>query len=393
MDDDGISFSGWTKGISISVLASIIGGISKLAIRKSWLIQKEANYHYEEGSLSTNGDHTEPNFTHMTEDLLEGFENSIEQMIIAAADEEEQCRPSLLYCYLLRGCGMFGMSVLNPICCVLSMNYASPSILAPFSGLTLVWVICFSPLVNNEQPSSRQLWACCLIIVGEVVVAIFGDHTNDTLTIEDVKLSYKKPCFVLYFVGLILYLILMTYWINKSKSCVLQKFAWGCSSGAITGVQNFLKDSLTIVKAVGVDPQQQQFPWIFYLLFLSAAGAAFIGLLILTACMKRYDATYCAASFVGSFVVSASIMAAVHYDTFAKLEGILNYVMYPMGIVVLMIGVYLLVGGSSESYEEGELVDQSRQQHDTDSDNASFDSEHMLCYPDASETAREEAVL
>jgi len=283
------------------------------------------------------------------------------------------------------------MSVLNPICCVLSMNYASPSILAPFSGLTLVWVICFSPLVNNEQPSSRQLWACCLIIVGEVVVAIFGDHTNDTLTVEDVILSYKKPCFILYFVGLILYLILMTYWINKSKSCVLQKFAWGCSSGAITGVQNFLKDSLTIVKAVGVDPQQQ-LPWIFYLLFLSAAGAAFIGLLILTACMKRYDATYCAASFVGSFVVSASIMAAVHYDTFAKLEGILNYVMYPMGIVVLMIGVYLLVGGSSESYEEGEPVDQSRQ-HDTDSSNASFDSEHMLCYPDASETAREEAVL
>jgi len=272
------------------------------------------------------------------------------------------------------------------------MNYASPSILAPFSGLTLVWVICFSPLVNNEQPSSRQLWACCLIIVGEVIVAIFGDHTNDTLTIEDVELSYKKPCFILYFVGLILYLILMTYWIKNSKSCLLQKFAWGCTSGAITGVQNFLKDSLTIIKAVGADPQQQQLPWIFYLLSLSAAGTAFTGLLILTACMKRYDATYCAASFVGSFVVSASIMAAVHYNTFVKLEGILNYVMYPLGIAVLMIGVHLLVGESSESHEEGELVSQ-RRQHYTNSDDASFDSEHMLCYTDASETAREESVL
>lgn len=201
MDDDGISLSGWAKGISISVLASIIGGISKLAIRKSWLIQVESNYFDEEGSLSTNGDLlgnniiTEPNYTLMTEDLLEGYENSNEQIVIEAADQEDECRPSPLYCYFLRGCGMFGMSVLNPICCVLSMNYASPSILAPFSGLTLVWVICFSPLVNNEQPSSRQLWACCLIIVGEVIVAIFGDHTNDTLTIEDVVSFSRRICY------------------------------------------------------------------------------------------------------------------------------------------------------------------------------------------------------
>ena len=67
------------------------------------------------------------------------------------------------------------------------MNYASPSILAPFSGLTLVWVILFSPLVNNEKPSSRQVLACCFIISGEVIVAMFGDHTNDDdVTVEEV---------------------------------------------------------------------------------------------------------------------------------------------------------------------------------------------------------------
>jgi drug/metabolite transporter (DMT)-like permease len=67
------------------------------------------------------------------------------------------------------------------------MNYASPSILAPFSGLTLVWVILGSPLVNNEKPSSQQVLACCLIISGEVIVAIFGDHTTDEdTTLEEV---------------------------------------------------------------------------------------------------------------------------------------------------------------------------------------------------------------
>ena len=69
-------------------------------------------------------------------------------------------------------------------------------------------------------------------------------------------------------------------------------------------------------------------------------------------------------------------MAAVHYNTFAGLEGVLNYILYPLGIAVLMIGVYILVRESNESYEEDESVDQQRRQQDTSSnDEDSFDSE------------------
>jgi len=85
----------------------------------------------------------------------------------------------LKWAYTLRGFGMVGMTVFNPLATVTAMNYASPSILAPFSGLTLVWIILFSPLVVGEKASPRQLLACSLILVGEGVVAMFGDHTND----------------------------------------------------------------------------------------------------------------------------------------------------------------------------------------------------------------------
>lgn len=403
--EGGISPSDWFRGITISVVASIIGGISKLAIRKSWLMQQQhavKNHRGREDDTS----HVSAN-----EDLLGHDTNAASSDPVAevggSSDEdarsnvqilatgsnrgvedddenkqtEERCRSFLFCCYLLRGSGMFGMSVLNPICCVLAMNYASPSILAPFAGLTVVWVILFSPLVNNEQPSSKQILACSLIIVGEVVVAVFGDHTNDEgVTVEEVKQSYKTGV-IIYFIGLILYLLLMMYWINHSESNLLRKFAWGTSSGAITGVQNFLKDSLTIAKAM----QGQRLPPLFYLLFLSAGVAAFIGLLILTACMKRYDTTYSAASFVGSFVVSASIMAVVHYNTFDQLEGIVSYVMYPFGIATLMVGVYLLIGESSIPCEdEDDEVEQRRRQdiinNNNDNDGDYSSENHMFDY-------------
>lgn len=83
--------------------------------------------------------------------------------------------------------GMIGMSFLNPLCCVLAMKYANPSILAPFSGLTLVWVVLFSGNVLGEYPGRSQKVACGLIVMGEVLVAMFGDHTNgEDAGVEDV---------------------------------------------------------------------------------------------------------------------------------------------------------------------------------------------------------------
>ena len=92
--------------------------------------------------------------------------------------------------WLLYLSGMIGMSFLNPLCCVLAMKYANPSILAPFSGLTLVWVILFSGVVVNEFPGRSQKRACALIVLGEILVALFGDHTNEEDKSVDDVVSY-----------------------------------------------------------------------------------------------------------------------------------------------------------------------------------------------------------
>jgi drug/metabolite transporter (DMT)-like permease len=89
--------------------------------------------------------------------------------------------------WLLYISGMIGMSFLNPLCCVLAMKYANPSILAPFSGLTLVWIVLFSGMSVGEHPGRSQKVACALIVLGEVLVALFGDHTNEEgMDVEDV---------------------------------------------------------------------------------------------------------------------------------------------------------------------------------------------------------------
>lgn len=215
MENDDDSHSDWVKGIGLYMLASVIGGASKLAIRKSWLLSEETSSSPHGGAATTTvageGGGRIPGGD-VSSTVVESF--SIESLPSAAATTETTPRSSAArshrrhhrrtsvngngnstrkcFEYALRWSGMFGMSVLNPACCVLAMNYASPSVLAPFSGLTLVCVVVCSYPVLGEKPSRSQVVAASLIVAGEVVVAFFGDHTNDAgETVEEVVRTNK----------------------------------------------------------------------------------------------------------------------------------------------------------------------------------------------------------
>lgn len=435
-DTTGISGSDWMRGIALSITASIIGGASKLFIRKSWLMVEdlpELNSSYLLPLLGFAGNDinsfdTDSQFEVDTDNCVDEeisvfdsikkksklsrgglsgsnsricplLESRIETRNIVGSEsnntetekrpsseskmhvelsqlqhqnkqapktqnlndncarefnDEYQCSISQTYqnkpswdtiitthrrSLVLRFLGMFGMAVINPFCGVKSMLYASPSVLAPFSGLTLVWIVLFSEIFVNEQPLPQQIRAAALIIVGEVIIAAMGDHTNNNnITIVEIEHSYRNPYFIGYFVALFLWLLLLFIAINFG-SPTLRRFAWGVSGGSVTGLQNFLKDGLTMLSIV---PHNQHYPFFLYMIVISGFLSSIIGLILLTACMKRYDVTYSSSMFVGSFVLSASIMSAIHYKTFKNLQSLWNYFFYPIGVIILLSGVILL---------------------------------------------------
>ena len=119
--------------------------------------------------------------------------------------------------------------------------------------------------------------------------------------------------------------------------------------------------STQIIKAVGPGGASEgmSYPWFFPLLATLAAATSFIGLLFLTVCMKKFDATFSSAMFVGSFVVSASIMSTIHYSTFQDLKGLINDIMYPFGLLVLMAGVGILLQNTSSGGDDAVANDEA----------------------------------
>ena len=155
----------------MSILASIIGGVSKLAIRKSWLLQAELSRNRNGGCVKKASVSDDNKL--ISSEAAASIDATDEKLDILCLRDDQEPRlidkNSTFAPYCLRYSGMFGMSVLNPVCNVIALNYETPSIHAPLAGLTLVWVILGSPLVNNEQPSSQQIVACCLIFCGEEI--------------------------------------------------------------------------------------------------------------------------------------------------------------------------------------------------------------------------------
>mmetsp|Transcript_20674 Transcript_20674/g.43441 ORF Transcript_20674/g.43441 Transcript_20674/m.43441 type:complete len:463 (+) Transcript_20674:372-1760(+) len=418
--NDSVSAKDWIMGITFSVIASVIGAASKLAIRKSWLIDADrkrpkastladlldcgstnrgeedaqhapiseisvrSSIHHgsssddnaynegkapqhiqtpnddnantlptnrhtylaplEVGSPSSKGISTTlPTPTSLDQDFFSMEGDDASAMLCNREQYPTVKRKMQIRIWLLYICGMIGMSFLNPLFCVLAMKYANPSILAPFSGLTLVWVILFSRMVVGEHPELSQKVACACIIAGEVMVALFGDHTNNEWdSYDDVIASYKEPSFVAFIIFMILWLLFLIVVIRIfPKPSYLRKLAWGSLGGSITGFQNFLKDGLTILG--NAKEEGNGVPTAFFLFFFLAMFTSFVGLLFLAACMKRFDATYSSAMFVVSFVLSASFMSAIHYNTFQHLDNVDDLFLYPVGLMVLFYGATILI--------------------------------------------------
>jgi len=186
--------------------------------------------------------------------------------------------------------------------------------------------------------------------------------------------SYTNPYLWVYFAGMFLWVMAMWYCIKYCSTShpAAQRFAWGVAGGSIVGIQCFVKDALTIL-SLAEDKRPWTLPWLFYVLLACGASVSISGLMLHTRCMKNYDATYSNAMNSGAMVLSASIMGAVHYHTFSNLQSVYSFGFYPLGLAIILAGLYVLdvgaVTATSVDVEEG--LEEGSQNLDSDKDTAS----------------------
>jgi len=158
----------WLIGVVLCTISSFGTGLSKLTIRKSWLLERAIT----KQSSSCGNDDDYHDAGDEEEEVVTNADGTIQQSIT-----KNNNLPTFWTPARMRYAALLFMSFFNPILDIGAFAFCSPSILAPFSGVSLAWVVLLSKRLVGEQPEPPRVVGAVLIMAGEVLIAVFGDHS------------------------------------------------------------------------------------------------------------------------------------------------------------------------------------------------------------------------
>lgn len=232
----------------------------------------------------------------------------------------------------------------GPVLEVLAYGQAPQTLLAPLSGLDVMWNLLLVPYTLHERPTRRQAMGCVLIVVGTALTAISGPHTEEPYSVERMRhqlLTMDALTYVAVEIGLLAAGFL--FMSRRPHGCKRRGLVLGLVAGGIGGNLFCMKATASLIQATwqgGVEYCAAV--WLNPLPLAVLASAVVIGLgsaFLLAQAMREYEATMMVATYEGAFVISgcASGCAVLGELDVVSPE---RRVLYAMGVSLVVCGVF-----------------------------------------------------
>ena len=246
---------------------------------------------------------------------------------------------------------------------ILSFGFGESRVVAPFSSLSLVWLILLANPIAGDKPTRVEVAGALVIASGVALIAAFGadgasddDDDGDTdefgvsggddddklhAVIDEFNANARRPAFVLYLLLQGAFLLAAGATVATSPPERLPvKVCWGALGGVLQGNVYFLKAASTLaVIDFGGACRIATF-WVWTVLFIVIAAT---GLAVNALAMRFYKATFCVCSFVGWYNVSAAAASASFFGASSLGDDPLGLALYLGGLGFIVGGVVMLI--------------------------------------------------
>jgi len=263
-----------------------------------------------------------------------------------------------------------------------ALGLAAQSIVAPIGSVTLVANILFAHYWLKEKLARRDILGTVLIIAGSTTAVAFGDHTEVSYSLDDLKSYYTRSGFVFYgfiVVGCIIAGYMFVKKVQpikvalnaaiKSYDAAVEKgdkaaelfqdeaiaalekkyeryeklhpFSY-CALSGIFGAQSILFGKMVaeLVRR-SISGDNQMIYVLTYLFLVLMFTTVFSQLHFLAIALSFFDALYVVPVFQCFFITVSTLGGAAYFYEFSRF-GALQWVMFPIGIFMTLTGVYLL---------------------------------------------------
>jgi len=260
------------------------------------------------------------------------------------------------------------MVILGAVADFGALGFAAQSLITPVGGFTMVANLFFASYWLGETITRLDLAATLLIILGIILVAAFADKSSQCFSLDSLMCLYKRPQFIGYavvifgsivvvYVGIIFTRRRIIALKDETDSRAYKRLHMIspllCASlSGLIGAQSvlFAKSTIEILKSTARgNPEFSNVAT--YIILICMLVAIFGQIHWLAVGLKDFDAVIMVPVFQCVFVVFSIIGGAAYFGEFRTFSR-LQTIMFPLGVVILVIGVLGLAMHKSRSAEE-----------------------------------------
>jgi hypothetical protein len=236
---------------------------------------------------------------------------------------------------------------------IAAFAFASQSLLAPLSGITLLLNAVFAPLVLKEKVTRRDLVASVLIALGAGITTVFGAHTQTQYTVPTLYILFARPEWIFFQVlanagVLVLWMAVRLALSERSRFVGLRILLKNYLAYllallvALTGAQQMVfTKTVSELIAESIEGDMQFTYFLTYVLIGLAIWMAVFQIGYLNKGLELFDAVYFLPLYNAALIVLCIVVGGIYFDEVAHVTW-LQILLFVVGVMICLGGVLLL---------------------------------------------------
>ncbi|GLI71133.1 hypothetical protein VaNZ11_016220, partial [Volvox africanus] len=249
-----------------------------------------------------------------------------------------------------------------------SFAFAAQSLLAALGSLQLVCNVFFAYFVNHEAVTKLIILSTCCIIGGCVLLVVFGNQSSETYTVDQLIHFYTLPAYVVYLVMMAVFVFGFYVLYLHSKKVCRKRGERGLWYGfmlvsyaifsALLGSQSVLfGKSISVILRTTFTESNQLGNWYTWVVLPLFTFTALFWITRLNKGLRMFPAMIIVPLLQIAWTLFSIVSGMLYFQEYKGFTT-LKAIMFPVGVVIVFMGVFILTSGGRAPPEEEEAKEE-----------------------------------
>jgi drug/metabolite transporter superfamily protein YnfA len=241
----------------------------------------------------------------------------------------------------------------------ISFSFAAQSLLAALGSIQFVSNVIFAKFVNREPLNAWILSGTCIVVVGCILLVVFGSHSSPTYDAQQLLSLYSNPAYIAYLsiTAVLCVLAFLVYRIGKRRCAHSEDGipnSWNrwlpiCYTifSACIGTQSVLfGKSMSLLLRTTLAGNSQVGQWYTWIVVVAFLGCAFFWVRQFNNGLKLFPVSIIMPTLQVGWILLTMASGSIYFQEINDMNTI-QKVMFGVGTAILLSGVYVITTSSS----------------------------------------------